>query len=54
MSNPFFDISLRTIELHSQLNQVFHFGASLRRRPNPATVASDPCYPGSRLKIRLT
>ena len=36
MSNSFLDISLRTIELRSQLNQVFHFGASLRPWPKPS------------------
>ena len=36
MSNALLDISLRTIELRSQLNQVFHFGASLRPWPKPS------------------
>ena len=38
MSNSFLDISLRTIELRSQLNQVFHFGASLRPWPKPSCI----------------
>jgi hypothetical protein len=63
MSNSFLDISLRTIELRSQLNQVFHFGASLRPWPKPScsrlrspSCAAQPqssCYPGSHRKIRL-
>jgi hypothetical protein len=34
MSNALHDLGLRTIELSLQLNQVFHFGASLRPKPS--------------------